>query len=317
MSDTRHQRLAYLILVHTDPKQVYRLCATLLLDEQADIYIHVDLKSREDFSACQALSRDRIRFVSERYRVYWAGFNMVLATLALMKAAVEACVSYHHLVLLSGNDYPLKHPLAIHQDLLDSRFPQLINRINAFDSAEYYIHQVTRYHFRDGWIPFTVPDKILRKLATLSVRPIKRSLPEGLVPCEGSQWWALTEECAQYLLTMVRERPELSRLYRYAMAPDEHFFHTLVQNSPFAAEAAPIMPYTGKGMWKKANIHVVHPSLKKIYTLADFDELMTTGKLFVRKVNTLQSTPLMDKLDHTFLMNELDCVPEPMASAGR
>jgi Core-2/I-Branching enzyme len=317
MSDTRRQRLAYLILVHTDPKQVYRLCSTLLLDERADIYIHVDLKSREDFSACQELSRDRIRFVSERYRVYWAGFHMVLATLALMRAAVDARVGYHHLVLLSGSDYPLKHPQAIHQDFLDSPFPQLINRINAFDSAEYYIHQVTRYHFRDAWIPLTTADKILRKLATISVRPIKRSLPEGLVPCEGSQWWVLTEECVQYLLTMVRERPELSHLYRYAMAPDEHFFHTLVQNSPFATEAAPIMPYTGKGMWKKANIHVVHPSLKKVYALDDFDELMATGKFFVRKVNTLQSTALMDKLDHSFLTNELDCVPEAMASAAR
>jgi hypothetical protein len=304
------------MLVHTDPKQVYRLCSTLLLDEQADIYIHVDLKSEEGFSACQELSRERIHFVSDRYRVYWAGFNMVRATLVLMKAAVEARVGYHHLVLLSGSDYPLKHPRAIHQDLLDSRFPQLINRINAFDSSEYYIHQVTRFHFRDGWIPFTLPDKILRKLATLSVRPIKRSLPEGLVPCEGSQWWVLTEECAEYLLNMARERPELSRLYRYAMAPDEHFFHTLVQNSPFAAEAAPIMPYSGKGMWKKANIHVVHPSLKKIYTLADFDELMATGKLFVRKVNTLRSTPLMDKLDHTFLTNEPVSMPESMASAA-
>lgn len=317
MSDTKCQRLAYLMLVHTDPKQVYRLCTTLLLDEQADIYIHVDLKSREDFSACQELSGQRIRFVSERYRVYWAGFHMVLATLALMKAAVEARAGYHRMVLLSGNDYPLKHPRVIHQDLLESRFPQLINRINAFDSSEYYIHQITRYHFRDGWIPLTVPDKILRKLATISVRPIKRSLPEGLVPCEGSQWWVLTEECVRYLLTMVRERPELSRLYRYAMAPDEHFFHTLVHNSPFAAEAAPIMPYTGKGMWKKANIHVVHPSLKKVYALDDFDEVMATGKLFVRKVNTLQSTALMDKLDHTFLTNKLDCVPESMASAGR
>jgi hypothetical protein len=317
MNDLRRQRLAYLILVHTDPKQVYRLCATLLLDEQADIYIHVDLKSGEDFSACQQLSSGRIRFVSERYRVYWAGFNMVLATLALMKAAVEARVGYHHLVLISGHDYPLRHPRAINEDLFNSRFPQFINRINALDSVDYYIHQVTRFHFRDGWIPLPIPDKILRKLATISVRPIRRSLPKDLVPCEGSQWWALTEECVRCLLTMVRERPELSRLYRYAMAPDEHFFHTLVQNSPFVTEAAPIMPYTGKGMWKKANIHVIHPSLKKIYTLADFDELMATGKLFVRKVNTLQSTPLMDKLDHTFLTNELDCVPESMASAGR
>jgi hypothetical protein len=100
---------------------------------------------------------------------------------------------------------------------------------------------------------------------------------------------------------MVRDRPELSQLYRYAMAPDEHFFHTLVQNSPFAAEAPPLMPYTGKGMWKKANLHIVHPSLKKIYTLADIDEVRNSDKLFVRKVNTAQSTPLIDVLEQRLL----------------
>jgi hypothetical protein len=304
MNPCDRQRMAYLILAHTDPEHVRRLCATLLRDEQADIYIHVDLKSHHDFSACQALSNDRIRFISERHRVYWSGFNMVLATLALMRAAVDAEPIYHHLVLLSGQDYPLKHPKVIKEYLLNSPFPQHINRINALESQDYYIHQVTRFHFRDGWLPFTLADKVIRKIATVAVKPIRRSLPHGLVPCEGSQWWALTEECARCLLAMVRDRPELSQLYRYAMAPDEHFFHTLVQNSPFADEAAPLMPYTGKGMWKKANLHIVHPSLKKIYTLADIDEVRNSDKLFVRKVNTAQSTPLIDVLEQTLLSQE-------------
>ena len=304
MNHCDRQRMAYLILAHTDPEQVRRLCATLMLDEQADIYIHVDLKSKNDFSACQALSKDRIRFTSERHRVYWSGFNMVSATLALMRAAVEAEPAYHHLVLLSGQDYPLKHPKVIKGYLLDSTFPQHINRINALESQDYYIHQVTRFHFRDAWLPFTIVDKLIRKVATIAVMPIRRSLPNGLIPCEGSQWWALTEDCARCLLAMVRERPELSQLYRYAMAPDEHFFHTLVQNSPFVDEASPLMPYTGKGMWKKANFHIIHPSLKKIYTLADIDELLNSDKLFVRKVNTAQSTPLIDFLEQRLLSHE-------------
>ncbi len=79
---------------------------------------------------------------------------MVLATLALMRAAVDAEPTYHHLVLLSGQDYPLKHPKAIKEYLLNSPFPQHINRINALESQDYYIHQVTRFHFRDGWLPF-------------------------------------------------------------------------------------------------------------------------------------------------------------------
>jgi hypothetical protein len=304
MNPCDRQRMAYLILAHTDPEQVRRLCAALLLDEQADIYIHVDLKSHNDFSACQALSTKRIHFISERHRVYWSGFNMVLATLALMRAAVNAEPTYHHLVLLSGQDYPLKHPKVIKEYLLNSPFPQHINRINALESQDYYIHQVTRFHFRDAWLPFTLVDKVIRKIATVAAMPIRRSLPNGLIPCEGSQWWALTEECARCLLTMVRERPELSQLYRYAMAPDEHFFHTLVQNSPFVDEAAPLMPYTGKGMWKKANFHIIHPSLKKIYTLADMDELIDSDKLFVRKVNTAQSTPLLEVLEQRLLSHQ-------------
>ena len=173
MNHRDRQRMAYLILAHTDPEHVRRLCATLLLDEQADIYIHVDLKSQHDFSACQALSNDRIRFISERQRVYWSGFNMVLATLALMRAAVDAEPTYHHLVLLSGQDYPLKHPKAIKEYLLNSPFPQHINRINALESQDYYIHQVTRFHFRDGWLPFTLVDKVIRKIATVGVEADK------------------------------------------------------------------------------------------------------------------------------------------------
>ena len=53
MNNCDRQRMAYLILAHTDPEQVRRLCAMLLLDEEADIYIHVDLKSKHDFSACR------------------------------------------------------------------------------------------------------------------------------------------------------------------------------------------------------------------------------------------------------------------------
>jgi hypothetical protein len=293
-------RIAYLLLVHTDPEQCLRLCTTLLLDPKADIYIHVDLKAKQRF-CLPAHSSGRVYFIEERYPVYWSGFNMVLATLALMKAARSTNIAYQHLVLLSGLCYPLKHPTAIRHYLRDSETRQHINRINAFDSKEYYIHQVTRYHFRDAFLPFPRTDKIVRKIATILARPIRRQLPSGLIPCEGSSWWALTGDCAMHLLEMARERTDLYWLYKYTMAADEHFFHTLVQNSPFAAQAAPIMTYTGKGMWKRANLHVIHPSLKKTYTIEDFNTLLATDKLFVRKVTTAKSDELVNKLDSTFV----------------
>jgi len=42
-----------------------------------------------------------------------------------------------------------------------------------------------------------------------------------------------------------------------------------------------------------------HPALMR---LEDFDEIQRSGKLFVRKVDPLQSAALLDRIDHDLLM---------------
>jgi hypothetical protein len=288
--------VAYLVLAHTDPQQCIRLITRLLCDPETHIFLHVDKKSRSDFSAAGKLDSTRVHLVRERHEVSWSGFSTVRAILATMKEALTFHVDFGYLVLLSGTDYPIKHPKEITRYLYEQSFRQHINRVNVADSPEHYLKLAKRYTFRDAWLPAGNLDKLLRKMATIAVMPVKRKLLHATI-CTGSSWWALTPDCGHFIIKFADEHKEYDRFFKYVHCPEEHYFHTIVQNSPFVSEAVPMLPYRGRGMWKTANLHVIHPSLRKIYTDADFDEVMQSNRCFVRKVMTNLSTTLLDRID--------------------
>jgi hypothetical protein len=290
--------VAYLVLAHADPEQCTRLISRLLADPSCYVFVHLDLKTRSDFSGAASLDPVRVHFIKERYEVSWAGFSMVKGILAIIRGALASKIDFGYLVLLSGMDYPIRHPDEIRQYLYNQPFLQHMNRIRVEDSPEHYLKLARRYVFHDAWLPASSVDKFLRKAATTAVMPFKRPLLEAVL-CTGSSWWAITSEFAAYVLKFVSDHKEYDRYFRYLHSSDEHYFQTILENSPFAHEAAPVLPYTGRGMWKTANLHVIHPSLKKIYTAADFDEVMSSNRCFVRKVTTRTSTPLLDQIDES------------------
>lgn len=220
---------------------------------------------------------------------------MVRATLATLEQAT-ATGAFQYYVLLSGADYPLRPAREIRDHLFSRPYRQHINRINALESPEAYLKLLRHYQFRDAWLPFTRPDKVVRKLATMLAYPFPHRMPD-IIPCVGSQWWALTDDCVRFILKFADQHPELERFYRHTWAPDEHFFQTIVHNSHFVEEASPLIPYQGRGMWRMANLHLIHPSLSKTYTLEDFEEVVNSDRFFVRKVSTSQSSALLDKID--------------------
>jgi hypothetical protein len=288
--------VAYLVLAHADPEQCTRLISSLLADPNCHIFVHLDLKTKSEFSNAAKLDLARVHFVKERYEISWGGFSMIKGTLAVMKQALASKIDFGYLVLLSGMDYPIRHPDEIREHLYTQQFRQHINRLNVPDSPEHYLKLARRYTFRDAWLPAGIVDKFIRKTGTIAAMPFKRKLLEATI-CTGSQWWAITPEFGRYVLKFISEHEEYDRYFRYLHSPDEHYFQTILENSPFAQEAPPMLTYTGRGMWKTANLHLIHPSLKKIYTAAEFDEVMSSNRYFVRKVNTGPSTSLLDQID--------------------
>ena len=127
-------KVAFLNLCHCDPMIVERVARKLTASPAFDMYIHVDAKQDEVPFRKRLNDCPRVYFVKNRQKVYWGGYHAVLATLELMRVAVESDVNYDYYVLLQNLDYPLKSNKQIEQffdsiisnyDVL-KRFPNIL-----------------------------------------------------------------------------------------------------------------------------------------------------------------------------------------------
>lgn len=294
------KKVAYLILAHTDPQQLERLI--LALNYHCDFYIHIDLFS--DISPFLQLRLPaNATIIKERVRVNWAGFSQVEASSNLIKAALQTGKDYTHLVLLSGMDYPIKPPTEIVGYLNRNQDQQFIRYTFMEDAPEHYMGMIHHYFFRDD-LPFIrhrQARRVVRFLMEGTAKPFKKAYFSNIKPCAGSSWWALTLDCARYIIDYMKAHPEVVNFHKHTFASDEHFYHTLVANSHFASQVPNNLRTYLCGPHHFANLHIVHPSLTKTYTIDDFDEIKKSSMFFVRKVTTDKSKELLDQIDEKLI----------------
>ncbi len=289
------KKVAYLILVHSDPTHFCKLIESLC--KHADIYVHVDAKSKlEDFSS-QCLPG--VNFIPERVDIAWAGISMVDALLNLTKAAMERSDSYTHLVYLSGSDYPIKPGNIISNLFTSNPERQFIKYIDMRESPEHYLKLITRKQFLEPLFPtknkiISIVDKSIRKI--LRRLNIPNKWRNEVIPYFGHTWCALTPNCCAYILNFHNNNPWFYQMNKDTFSPDEHYFHTIVGNSPFAKSADGLQEYKGRGLWKLVNFHLICPTLQKWFTIADWNQIQTSNKLFVRKVNSDSGTSLVEQI---------------------
>lgn len=297
-------KIAYLILAHTDPKQLNRLI-DVLDNPDAQIFIHLDAKVCMEGFLSEINLSSSAQFIRDRVVVSWGGLSVVEATLNLIKAVLNSDNSYSHLVLLSGLDYPIKPISNLQEFLRDRSRKQFIRYIDMAKSADFHIKRVKRFWFWEPIIPrATFIDEWIRKLlikaSGLFYPAVSRKYFDGLVPAFGSQWWAITPECARWILMFIEENPEFKAYYRYTHAPDEHFFHTIIANSPFASQTNGFEEDLGFSVLMKiSNLHIVN--LGKIYNESDFCDLRRTEKYFIRKVVSGKSDKLVELINEKLL----------------
>lgn len=293
----RGRSIAYLVLAHTDPTHLGRLLRSL--DLESDFFVHLDAKAPIAPFRDQPLPH-RTYFCQDRIRVFWASYSSIEATVRMMEAALTSGREYSHLVLLSGQDYPIKPTANIRGFLLSQPNREFIRFLDMRESPDHYMNHLRQYWLRDYFPGARTSslEKVIRHVC-LRIRrlPVRKAVPRGMVPCFGSQWWAMTPGCARHVVHYHRANPGFGRFYRTAFAPEEHLFHTIVANSPFCAAAGGIEPFMAVGTARLANLHLLHPSLTRVYDLSHFDEIATSQQLFVRKVSTRVSGALLDRID--------------------
>jgi hypothetical protein len=303
-------RIAYLILVHEDPLHfgalVHRLDAP-----GVRFQVHVDAKSDAAPFRHAAAAMPNVRFCEPRVAVTWAAFSVVEATLRLMTAALEEEPRCERLVLLSGADYPLSANADIGRFFAQHPRRQFIRRFAILEADRRQSWKVLGRNFRE-FAPRHSRWRLPLFAVERALRLFPRRMPRDWSLMCGSQWWALTADCAGHCVAFARNRPAIMRFFRGVFAPDEIFFHSVVHNSPFAREAEPVEPFCNDvtklgSLAPFANLHHLPGG---VITTADQAALaLGSGKLFARKFSSRSSAESVRAIDRQLDVPFVERVP--------
>ena len=263
-------------------------------------------------ASLDAESAVRCHFLEKRVHVNWAGYSQVQAIRRLSRYAINwLAAPEDYLVMLSGQDYPIR-PVGDLIKLLEAHpNQQYIRYIRVDDGGRKYTDQVDRLHHRDlTFLQDRTLSSTTKKVRNLLIRLYDFSTnlachppmrPNGIEIAHGPTLFALTAQCVGDLEASVTS--ELESFFATTFCPEEKFYHTLVANSPYQhrTPAGGFETFTGPGNYRYANIHLIDATLTRVFLSHDFDEISASGKYFLRKVSLPQSETLLNQIDQVLL----------------
>jgi hypothetical protein len=296
-------QLAYLILAHRYPHQLVRLVHRLK-GQYTSFFIHLDRKMNEGDvrQVKEALAETKHIYFVERQACEWGGFGIVQATLKGLYDAVEKLPSFDYLVLLSGQDYPIKTNEQITQFFHQNSGTSFINN-NPFPYShwprenygwdriqQWYIRTSKRFYVLPGTniSPSHRFNLLWNKLVRAS--PLKRRFPKGQHPYGGAQFWALHRSHVKIVYDYTLAHPEFVKFFRYVFIPDEILFQTLAGN------------LIDKDRIYNDTLHYIDWNLPGlVITSTELDALKATPHLFARKLDTTVDAAVLDLIDKELL----------------
>lgn len=300
------EKVAVLILAHNDITNLNRLIKNFP-GEMYDVFIHIDKKSDMWINRSQIFIAPNIRIIEKTYKVYWGGYTVVEATMSLIKNAVSMN-KYFFYILISGLDYPIKNTEELYKELSRNRGKNYIKAVNldSLDVEKKYKKNI-QYCNKMDFLFFNNTNSFLFKLTRkiinffYSKKKIRRVDKEFEI-YHGSQWWALNGDTIEKIIHESElKNKELKYLFERIFASDEKYFHSIYYNSIAShEEKLEADNYKNFNLIKPSelsNITTIDDSLSKYYTINDIEEIKTSSKFFVRKVNSKHSADLLDEID--------------------
>jgi len=275
-------RIAHLLLTHTYNAQLERLVRALAHTD-ADIYIHVDLKTPiGPFEQMQHITQ--VYFVQRRVKVYWGAFSIVQATLNGFAEIIATGRGYGYINLLSGQDYPLKPAETIHEFFSQNPGKAFMEYYMVNEVWTEAITRVTQYHLTNyNFAGKYAVQKWMNKLLPA------RKMPYKLIAVGRSQWFSIAPELAQYILDYIKTHNRIVRFFKLSWAPDELFFQTILYNSPHRDKMVnDNLRYID---WSEGK------ASPKTLSTEDLPRLIESGKLYARKLNLQTGSEVFDALD--------------------
>ena len=273
MQNNRH---AYLILVHNQSK-LLQVLIDMIDDKRNDIYIHVDAKAdRSQFETVRAV-QSRL-FYTKRFKVYWGDFSMSNTELHLFEAARQnGPYLYYH--ILSGVDLPLKNQDYIHH-LMDDVFrgKEFVgySKRKDFEHRMRYYHLFGKYYRNSQCIGRYC--SLIRRYAIRLQKRLGVWRNKNVVFSYGPQWVSITDDLCQFILA---NKKRINKLYHYTLIADESYIQTIIRDTRFYDNIH------DKDEEYKSCMRLVDwdkgPDYPHIWTRQDWEELVSSDRLFARK----------------------------------
>ena len=276
------EKHAYLIMAHNNFYILEKLL--LLLDDiRNDIYIHIDRKVSDfDFAHFKTICiKSHVIFTKKRINVQWGTQSQVKTELLLYESSfINGPYEYYH--LLSGVDLPLKSQNEIHYFFSENQCEYIYNK----PILSYYdIARVSRFHF------FVGSKAKLLKLINVYINRIQDLFnidrtKHILFPVKrGSNWCDLTHNAVEILL---QNKKEILNMTRFSICADEIYKQTFLQNQELDIVNNDLRLIDWSRSQNGNNPH--------IYTIDDWNVLISSDKLFARKFDISIDKNVVDKL---------------------
>lgn len=273
---------AYLILAHNNYYILEKLIK-LLDDERNDIFIHVDKKidGFDEQFFLKLVKKSSLIFIQPRVDVKWGHVTFVEAEFLLFRRACEhGYYSYYHLI--SDVDLPIKSQDYIHGFFAQNNGKEFLGI--STDNQRRVEYKVTKVHVSTSFYKLNI--LWLRKILFLIDKSFALAqqivgynvvkLNEDFSLSKGPNWVSVTHDFVEYLLT---KEAECLRIFKRSVCPGEIVIHTVLHNSPFKDKLYNVDDeYEGCMRlidWKRGNPY--------IFRKGDFQELMSSDRLFARK----------------------------------
>ena len=289
---------AYIILAHKQPEQLYRLIEKLD-DNQSSFFIHIDKKKlAADFDNLTDFG-NKVQFI-KREASNWGEIGIVMAILNAFKCIKEFDKKIEHIILLSGQDYPIKSNDYINNFFSTSPYSVFIEYWSMPNFKIWKdrggMFRISKYFF--GLKPYK---KYLAKtinFIAILLPFLKRKLPYNLKPYCGWMWWSIDFYALNYILQFLNDHPKYLKYHNYTFVPDEFFFQTILLNAKDERLSASI---TNNNMryiqWKDGSAH------PETLTANDLQDIMRSNALFARKVDPDKNKDIIDLIDDYLFEN--------------
>ena len=277
--NTDNNKVAFLVLASKSPKTLKLLLDSIDRDI-INVYVHLDGKVDID-SYIRDSTIDKNYFISERYNVFWGGFNMIRATLSLVDNALKydnnqaMCLISDDTALLASSEYiyqnAINNPNQIHcwkvaqNSLVYSRYKNFFNYDSFITSPR---------------VDFDITERKITNDFIIEINEIKMLMEVGKLKIDiysGSQWWMLHRDVLKQILQYGIQYENFTASMKYSAIPDEMYFQTILKN------VLPTIDMICDSPMLYDFSRTPKPYL--FQSKNDIDDEIPANKLFIRKVS--------------------------------